>query len=502
MATDAEAIAAGFTLPQGSDMISDGDNAITTNAKVALDLINAAEFARTSLGTAIDLDTVWSPGLHPIVNSAVDWVAQHYPENATGSLLVQPTTTSSGTQMFIGGQVANPSVWVRYKASNVIGVWEKISGWAKGAVAKYPMPLAVDRNIDAWLSSSRNGEYDITNPSAITSAGGTSPSPFGYKLFHFTNSTNNQHIQRAVITHYAAHVEVQRVYNTATLAWSPWERMATETYVQAQMAGTATYRHELLTEDLRTTHGGVFGTAGASPVALTFDDYPRDFRDKVKPLLEARGIPATLALSSQMYDPANTLLEPGATGTTWTEIDGWPYEVANHGRTHGNALSDVDRIAEIVTGKAELQANLPSHPIRCFIQPSANYGTGFNNGNSLESYAGTHAGKLILDQHVMITGTRTFNGRYSVPRRGNPITGITRAWIDSSTVDTQNRINTAVANNEGIIIGAHAERFDTEGMTTIAQLTAFLDWLISEQTAGRIKLVTLSEWAVADIGSV
>lgn len=44
MATDAEATAAGFALPQGNDMISQGDNAITQNAKVALDLINDAKW--------------------------------------------------------------------------------------------------------------------------------------------------------------------------------------------------------------------------------------------------------------------------------------------------------------------------------------------------------------------------------------------------------------------------------------------------------------------------
>lgn len=44
MATDAEALAAGFILPQGNDMIRDGDNAISGNAKKALDLINAARW--------------------------------------------------------------------------------------------------------------------------------------------------------------------------------------------------------------------------------------------------------------------------------------------------------------------------------------------------------------------------------------------------------------------------------------------------------------------------
>lgn len=42
MATDAEARAAGFATPAGTDLISGGDNAIRQNARTALDLINAA----------------------------------------------------------------------------------------------------------------------------------------------------------------------------------------------------------------------------------------------------------------------------------------------------------------------------------------------------------------------------------------------------------------------------------------------------------------------------
>lgn len=41
MATDSEALAAGFLLPTGADYISDGDNAITQNAKAAMDYADA-----------------------------------------------------------------------------------------------------------------------------------------------------------------------------------------------------------------------------------------------------------------------------------------------------------------------------------------------------------------------------------------------------------------------------------------------------------------------------
>ncbi|MFF5793968.1 SGNH/GDSL hydrolase family protein [Paeniglutamicibacter sp. NPDC012692] len=55
MATDAEAVAAGFTMPQGSDYIKYGDDAVRENAKTTLDLINANKFKRGTIPANTDL---------------------------------------------------------------------------------------------------------------------------------------------------------------------------------------------------------------------------------------------------------------------------------------------------------------------------------------------------------------------------------------------------------------------------------------------------------------
>lgn len=257
----------------------------------------------------------------------------------------------------------------------------------------------------------------------------------------------------------------------------------------------------LLLEDLYTRRGGAVRTDGATPVALVFDDYPRAYRDVVRPLLVARGLSATLALGSRQYEPSSTRIYDGAVGTTWAEIDAWAEtEIANHGATHAYIGDDIAALHdEIVQGLTELQAALPSKTISCWVQPASGYGP-FNDGDSLTAWGSTTAGKMILANHALGTGTRRFDGALTVPRHGRPYQGMGRLWFDSPAglAAAQTEITTATGTGRGILLGSHAIRIDEVDRITSAELATFLDWLVAEQTAGRVRIVTLSEWAIAD----
>lgn len=296
-------------------------------------------------------------------------------------------------------------------------------------------------------------------------------------------------------------LEVWEQTTDHTGAWNrPWHRIYPAP--APPQSSVVSHRHQILSDDQYNAVGGVVYTDGATPVALTWDDWPADTRDLVVAMLRARGITATLALPSRILTPERAPYL-GGEGITWPEIDAWVaegiFEIANHSATHMGASTPEGLRDEIETSLDELHEYLPSATVRCWIQPSVNY-PDFNNGNSLDAWTRTEAGQLILDNHALATGLyRREPGVFSDPRLGKPVQGTGRTWIDSGTAFAQSTIAALAGTNRGIIIGAHANRLTMgDGYTTPAQLASFLDWLVDEQDAGRVRLLTLSEWAWAD----
>ena len=371
--------------------------------------------------------------------------------------------------------------------------WRELTTSARG--------LPANHAIDVWTKEvGYNGSFAIS-VSSVDAAGSKNPTDFSYNLDHETQP-NGATVQQA----WGSHSGDQGAYfrsetSAASGALTLWKRLMDE------RMSPALNRHELLYQEMAAANGGKVFTGAAVPVALTFDDYPRDFRDRMKPLLEARGLPCTIGLSSKMYDSTSTVIYAGAEGTTWAEIDGWPstITIANHSATHGSAEDRLSMRREIVDGLRDLRAALPSKKIYTLMQPSVTYDAGFNNGDTLESYANTIAGHMQLGHHGYVTGTRRMaDMATSCPMVGNrPIQGLTRNWLDTkSGIDlAQSRITSARAKKHGLILAAHADRFDKTGQATMAEITAFFDWLKTEQDAGRVKVLTLEQFAIAQYGA-
>lgn len=445
-----------------------------------------------------DLNAIWEPGHYPLVAVMADWQAQNYPLNARGTLLVQQQTANNGSQLFIGGSNADPQLWYRQKQGDAIGPWVRLA-----TNREHPLPAGtVDLN-----TLITPGTYPLV---AIVADWQAQNYPANVRG-HLTVTVAGLWRWQLLTTYEMTPSPSRWFVRNFNSSWSSWREIPIETPTSLAVGiGQASIRHDLLVDDMTAYHGGPIGTAGAVPVALTFDDYPRDFRDHMRAALTSRGIPYTLALSSRQYDPAAVgtgstweAIYNGATGTTWAEINGWltsdNAEVANHGATHRGATTADGLHAEIVQGRADLAAALPAKPIFCWIQPSAVYDVGFNVGDSIDSYAATIAGKYIWDHHAMITGTRTINGLARAPRRGRPVQGITRSWISSSAgiAATKDLITAARAPGHGVIVGSHAKDIP-DSKITAAAFAGFLDWLVTERDAGRVALMTLSQWAVAD----
>lgn len=362
---------------------------------------------------------------------------------------------------------------------------------------------ADDANIDQWFSLEKNGNWLVPFTS-VDAAGGTNPAGRNsYFLEHLTGVSGGT-VQTAKVVHGSQpYLYYRSETEFRSNVFGPWTRQGPTESVPSPETADYGVRHAMLEQDMAAYRGGKVDTKGAAPVALIWDDFPAAFRDRVLPLLVSRGIPSTLAIGSRILtEPYRTSL--GGGNVTWGQINGWTtssrVEIANHGATHGDRTTREGIYDEIVTGLEELKANLPARPVYGWVQPSAVYDPGFDNGATLDSYTNTYAGNLIMAHHGIVTGTREPTGELSVPRRGQPIQGMRRIWIDQGTSNAQTIVSGLQAKKHGVLIGSHADRYGMAGYTTMAQLTAFLDWLVAEQAAGRIKLLTLSEWAVADVG--
>lgn len=395
-------------------------------------------------------------------------------------------------------KAANPSrSWVMAtdNAGSFTGrTWRELTSRTRGVPGNYAT--------DVWASRpGYNGVWAVTI-SGVEAAGSHNPTRFAYNLEHETQP-NGGSVQKAFATHegdQGAYFRAEK--STGSGEFTLWKRILDE------RMSPALNRHELLYGEMAATYGGKVFTGDAVPVALTFDDYPRDFRDRIMPLLQARGLPCTIGLSSKMYEETSTVIQPGAAGTTWAEIDAWPawISIANHSATHMAAEDRKSMDAEIVTGLKDLRTALPNKPIYTFMQPSVAYDAGFNNGNTLESYAGTIAGHMQLGHHAYVTGTRRTAGMSTtcVMVGNRPIQGLVRNWLDTSDGITiaRSRITSARAKKHGLILAAHADRFGLSGMATMAEMVGFLDWLKAEQDAGRVKVLKLEEFAIAQYGNL
>lgn len=448
--------------------------------------------------TASDNIYALAPGSYRVAASG--YLNTGLPEARYGTLVVDAPAGGFGTLMFKTndlGDVRNGAKLYTIGSSNGGSFtgkkWREVTSIARG--------LAENKAIDVWAGTTGyNGSHVAANGD-VEAAGSHNPSIYGYNFYHETQP-NSGSFQTA----HATHRDDQGSYfrgetSTGSGVFTLWKRLMDE------RMSPALNRGELLYQEMAALNGGKVFTGDAVPVALTFDDYPRDFRDRIKPLLEARGLPCTIGLSSKMYDPTSTVIYAGAEGTTWAEINAWPswITVANHSATHGNAEDRSSMEKEIVYGLRDLRNALPNKPIYTFMQPSVIYDAGFDNGINLNSYAGTIAGHMQLGHHAYVTGTRRVGTDTTCPMVGNrPIQGLTRNWLDTkSGIDLiMPRITSARAKKHGLILAAHADRFGLSGFATMAEIIAFFNWLKAEQDAGRVKVLTLEQFAIAQYGSL
>ena len=179
-------------------------------------------------------------------------------------------------------------------------------------------------------------------------------------------------------------------------------------------------------------------------------------------------------------------------------------EIANHGATHAMTIAPDMLEDEIVTGLAELKAQVPSQDPDSipWVMPSNSW-DGFHSGRDADAWA-SRAGQLIVGHHPVVTGlhhiTTALAAPLTVPMTGRPVLGQGRAWMEATDLTRESRkklVTRCYGRGTGVILSAHASWIGREGRWTTEDVAAFFAWLRAEEDAGRIKLMHLSRWAWA-----
>lgn len=535
----ADPLELGFLLPDGDDYISEGDNAIARNAQVSANLYELAVRQQQEGDAAVRdyADSEISEDRARL--ESVETKAAKIAGLETGKM---GRLSMPGTADF--NDYVTPDRIAVSTGNNKTNIPAAVSGSldvsTTGTIvlqtyttAEAPQRIFTRRRNagvwSAWLSatpyspSPANGTdfNDLTFTSIYPIALGTHPNqpvklvgtlevlPFGGGLIQrFTTNENapREFLRRRTGTTWSAWVQLRDAEFAALdqrLA-----KIETDGRPQGTAPGTAPaaagsptqYGHTVRLARARQLVG--MRSSPRAQVTLICDHGTVRFRDIVYPILKRFGLPCTLAINSQKV-AGGILHDPAQEVDSWDQLKTWAaagVEIANHGRTHLDTDSMQDLIAEIVTGHEELETNL-GRPIHSWVQPSAHGDLGkwfgFRDGISWDGWAGTDAGRLILDRHAVATGTIYPIGRYRL--YGEPPIGMQGHWLDADDKipAAREQIAAAQAEKTGLLLRLHPGYVG--GQNTVAALETFFGWLAAERDAGRLDVVTLAQWAFTRI---
>ncbi|RZU61453.1 hypothetical protein [Zhihengliuella halotolerans] len=273
--------------------------------------------------------------------------------------------------------------------------------------------------------------------------------------------------------------------------FGPWKRITPE--VGQDYAG----RNAMLLQDFTRRRGPVH-TNGKAAVAYRFDHGLGNYRDFIKPMFDARGWKHSQALNSGQWSAS----EMG--GVTPAIVDGWVQEglleIWHHGLDHTDTGSEGGFMSRIVNSLDTLKSQIPSATIDGYCPPGVGGDSylGFNGGNSAEAFFNTEAGRLVLSHHAVssgyISGTAYHRKLDGVIRHG--LGHITADTLSAATLN--NRLDTAIANGEGMQVMLHPSQLNLTDKITAAEFEAHLDYVQQKVDEGLVVVLSPYELVLAD----
>lgn len=436
-----------------------------TDAAAARGAIDAAPATFTNLGASMDLNTLTTTQKRRVTVST-ETSAANLPRPIRSTIEVTADPDGNVTQVVTALQ--EPQRWWRTRYAGVWSTWQRI-GHAATALTS-----GTDYN-----TLKTPGPHYMVAGAALT-ASSNLPEVARHTLDVAGDGPPNHYYVTQTFTNVVTGRKWARSYDGVTTTWTPWAKLTVASDTDVGLT------NRLLVEDWTRRRGGRKKvTTGA--VALRFDHGLANFDTKVRPLLEARNLPYSLALCSEQWD------DPENAGVTAAMVDGWVTaglcEVWNHSANHAGSTTEAGSRVEVVDALATLRTQIPAAQIDGFVIPGTagrGFGPdGFVTGATVSEFSGTTGGRMILESHAVSTGAIAGTGLRVMD--GHPRNGQGHTTLDAMTLaDAQTWVGLAQSRTQALQFMLHPSLLDTAGYMTTATLTQVLDHIVTERDAGRL----------------
>lgn len=277
--------------------------------------------------------------------------------------------------------------------------------------------------------------------------------------------------------------------SSSTSTWNPWMDITKAPGGGSAMAGNAALQTDFISKT-----GGIVNTGGKAGFAIRLDHGWTNIKNKVRAEFIARGIVPGVATNSRNWGlPENS-------GVSLAEVNTWvangEFEIINHSATHHGGLNEVQLVDEIVTGKLELESQIPAAaPIFGFAPPGVTEGWDGFNGGRIDGWT-SPAARIILESHAYCLGY--------VGGARRVMDGTIRQGLSHTTLDTydlqvaRNQIDSAIAEKRGIQFMLHTSQLDMPGAITTADFLSFLDYAVAKRDAGDLVFMSPGEMVRGD----
>lgn len=475
---------ANFT--SGASYSASNWNASTQDGRLAGAEANGAA-AFKNLGTpanGTDINTIQATGHYPIPTSTAANTMLNLPVLYPGTLEVFAPSTAVGYQRYttFGDITNNPlsGVWMRLRQTST--TWNR--WWKVGEAYLNGNLPATSTNLINLDTFKQPGVFTVNNSLVISYTTGLPVQTPGIleNLISYGAALSMQRFT----AYGSTPATYWRVSSNISGGWSPWKKVAEDTgAAPVAIVDDGPYQRIMRENDMRRRRFNRVTAPGVT--VLVLDHGLTNFKTIVWPLLQARGLPVTLALNpGQMTQAQNS-------GATYADVKAWTatglVEPANHSYNHIGGSSPTELDTEIRASRVELETQL-EQTIDTWVHPGNTFGD-FTITADPDLYWNTEAGRMILANHGAVTGILTSG---TLPLGMNTI-GAGGIWLDTdgSAAGTQAAITSSMTAGGIRIVRMHPQFLNDAGKLTTAELTSFLDWLKGEQDAGRLKVLTFRD---------
>ena len=459
-------------------------------------------YARGALPSGADLNTyggVANAGLWTVTSSTLAATIVNAPAGlTTTAYLVDVIVGSNGVTI----QQVIPyssffNIYTRAANNLAASSW---SSWKKTAFddgTSLNVKTALTSNTDLNTITVSGAYPVISSTVAPTLVNAPSTLPGFYEVLTSTNGITNQRF-----TEYSTN----RIFNRITFSinagtWTAWKEIGANvtnnTSTGTTTVSDAGLSNSVLVQDWSRRMGGRKKVTTAT-VAFRFDHGLANFNTKIRPELESRNFKYSLALCSGQWDRTENVGVTAAMVNTW--VTGGLAEIWNHSKDHGSGdNTEAGWKAAILDGLTELRIQIPNAKIDGFAPPGSagtDFG-GFVNGNTLEQFYDTDGGRYILSKHAVAAGYIGATQRW---QDGMVRQGLGHITLDSYTLaQVQTAIQSAETDKRALQFMLHPSLLDNGTNITTATFVSMLNYIQTEVTAGRLKVVSPYEQLLTDV---